>query len=225
MHKTGKRRTAAIVVLAVFAIIMLAPRTTLAATMYNPSRQKATSIKNGSTVTIYKTTTQIANVPPTFELTAKAGSIKDPKTNNASAARAYLFSNPDTKEDQLVIAGVKSGKAKITFKLNGKKRTVNVVVKNYVNAFKTIKVGKTSLKGKYKTERTTLVSAKKVRGKTLTIKPVKGWRIDKIQAAMGGSFKNIKNGSKVPKKARGLLIWMQNTKTKGFIMYEIGLQE
>lgn len=212
----GHKKAFVVAVIAVFAIITLAPRAALAANTYNPFMKKVTSVKSGKTLTLYMS--YKAGIQY-YGLTAGRGTITNVKSSNEAAVLTNLqqYGNGDA----LFLLANNTGKAKVSFKYKGRKRTITVVVKEYQKACKSIKIGKTNIMRKINViERYASIGSSKLRGKRITVKPAKGWKVAKIQAQVeNGKTKNIKNRGKIPKTAYGVTVYMQNTKTKGYIVY------
>ena len=149
----------------------------------------------------------------------KKGEVKNLKSSKTSVLDAHLYES----EGQMVFTGNKPGTAKVTFKYNGKKRTVKVVVKRYVNAFKRLTIGGKSYKKGFNSLYDSTVSFKKLRGKKISVAPAKGWKLVNIVFASGShgdKLAAIRNNAKVPKKASYVIyITLQNKSNKGTITY------
>ena len=218
----NKGRAFIIAIFAVLAVLAIAPHASLADDMYSPYERKASSLKNGETITIYMEAKQSISMSTTLSFSAKKGQIKNVKSSNTKVAKASV--SPHNDSYALVINSIKPGKTKVTYTYRGEKRSINVVVKKYVNAFKTIKVGKTSIKKLFDDTSTPMETpVRNGRGKKLTVASASGWKVVKIQAIFNGvnNFKSIKNGSKIPKKAIGFFVTLRNTKTKGSLWYTV----
>lgn len=105
----------------------------------------------------------------------------------------------------------KAGKATVSYKFKGKKHKVEFTVIKYKNPLKTFKVGKrnyTSLfkKGLYTT------TEQGISGK-LKLKAAKGWKISKVQAWTGDSYKlkKVKIGKKLPKDTHEVYVTMKHS--------------
>lgn len=150
----------------------------------------------------------------------KKGVVKNAKSSNKSVVDVWLY------EDEIVFYATKPGTAKVSFKYKGEKRTVKVVVKRYVNAFKKLTIGGKSYKNGFKTIYDSSTSFTKLRGKKISVTPAKGWKLVSIQSYVPGKgsqkdkLVTIKNNAKVPKKASYVIyITLQNKSNKGTITY------
>lgn len=139
------------------------------------------------------------------------------KSSNPKVLKVYNVS-----KNGMTVETMKPGKATLTYKLNGKKKTVAVVVRKYENPFKVFKVGSRSLASKYAKTCQASLGLKsypyEISG-TVSITPAKNWKIKSLQAYVPGaksSFKNVKNNSKLPKGTTTVSVIMTNTKTKAW---------
>lgn len=101
------------------------------------------------------------------------------------------------------------GTTKISYKINGKKRSVNYVVKEYANPFTSFKVGGKNYVSAFNPGSIKYSSAYVVTGSfsgKLSVKLAKGWKLVKAWVP-GRTIKYVKNGSKISKvKSIGLYI-------------------
>ena len=101
----------------------------------------------------------------------------------------------------------KKGTAKVTYKLNGKKRTAKIKVYAYKNPFKKIEFGGTDITAQFNNSRRCDVGFEK---KPLNITPAKNWKIVNISDLDMDGWRTHQNGETV----RMPRIVMKNTKTK-----------
>ena len=105
----------------------------------------------------------------------------------------------------LVLTAKKPGKAKVSYKLGGKKHVVNIVVKKYKNPFKRYKVGGKNCASIYNKGRAMDAPYKSMAngfsGK-VKITPKKNWKVVEILPYFSDGEnvyrKGIKNGAKLP---------------------------
>ena len=137
----------------------------------------------------------------------------------------------------------KKGTAKIKFtvtKKNGKKKTYKMTVKvfKYKNPFKSIKLGSEQYRSKFKKNQGFEIEKKEGKYK-ISVKPAKGWTVQKIVHAWYDTDKNgeldfdkliekkVKNNKKISVKEESLISWltvyMYNKKTGVTEMMEFSI--
>lgn len=224
------------IALAIFVVLafVCVPRAAYAVT---PNPQKSiTSLKNGSTITMYigdakgynptgavsawDKKSVISQVSQTY--TAKLGSVKDATQTNFPKVNAYSYSSTYDNKDYLCIRGYQPGKSKVTWTYNGKKYKITVVVKKYTCPVSRLKIGNTSYLSKVKKDSRIRGALNKIGNKKVSVKAAPGWTIQGIyvvhvnyQKDMIGTWKKIKNGTVIPKKCNTIEIVMQNKSNKG----------
>ena len=124
-------------------------------------------------------------------------------------------------EQYLVLTAKKPGKAKLTYKLGGKKHVVTIVVKKYKNPFKRYKVGGKNCASIYNKGRAMYSPYKSMEygfSGNVKITPKKNWKIVDIRPTFSKGDnvyrKGIKNGAKLPEGTYNLRVIMKNKKTK-----------
>ena len=139
------------------------------------------------------------------------------KLTNVKSSNPKVLTAKASGKKYMTLVTKKPGIAKLTYKLNGKKKTTTIVVKNYTNPLKTFKVGNQNCASQYKNRcdgyTSSLDKYENIIGK-VTVKPNKNWKIKTMKAFCLGGFKTIKNKSKLPSETTTVQLIMQNTKTK-----------
>ncbi|MBR3327748.1 MAG: hypothetical protein IKG22_10560 [Atopobiaceae bacterium] len=224
MHTATKRRTMVVAVLALFAMLTFVPRTALASVcgVNGVFTKEAGELKDGDTITLYMSGKRAADESHSIFVwsnSSDANALTVAKSQNTKIVE--IVEDWTSSHNDFFICGVKPGRTTVTFKYLGKKRTINVVVKKYVNALQAIKLGKTSIRGRFKTSSYTKAAKllKKNRGKKFTVKAKKGWRV----CFKAPGYLDLKNGSKIPKDATTITVVLQNTKDKGAIEYTVSM--
>jgi membrane carboxypeptidase/penicillin-binding protein len=157
--------------------------------------------------------------------TAKVTKVKSSNKNVATLEKLPAEASPNS----VIIRGYKPGKATLSFAVNGKKRTVKVLVKKYTPPVKSLKIGGKEIKGSLKNG-TFFVSPTSVSGKVIAVKPQSGW---KVKSIYGGyintkdkfqryTYAKVKNGTKLTKKMTCCYVTLENTATKGIMI--VGIQ-
>ena len=133
--------------------------------------------------------------------------ITNVSSSNPSVATAGAMHYGSYYGLQVQISSV--GTTKISYKINGKKRSVNYVVKEYANPFASFKVGGKDYTSAFNPGSIKYSSAYVVAGSLsgkLSVKLAKGWKLVKAWVP-GKKIKYVKNGSKISKtKSIGLYI-------------------
>ena len=193
---------------------------------------KLSEVKNGKTFTIYLN-------PRTGEKRLKNGTERygtaflwpaknyftKVSTSNKkviSVGNSYLYGwmeNNEAGGTKLYIKPQKTGKAKLTYTYGGKKNTVTVVVKKWVNkpAAKIAVAGKACKPTSATGCRYTFSAGDGVlAGKSIKVTPRTGWKVKGILwEDASGKTRTIKNGKKIPSKVTSIRIVMKNAKTGG----------
>lgn len=135
------------------------------------------------------------------------------KSNNTKVLKVL-----DTMDGYLYLQTMKPGKATLTFRLNGKKKTVSIVVKKYKNPFASYKVNGKNYASRFKKQcagSIGLNNTSSISGK-VKITPAKNWQVKRIEAYVPGggkTFRKVKNGAKLPDGTTTVTAIMVNTKT------------
>lgn len=148
------------------------------------------------------------------------GSIISPsnvKSSDERVATAYAA------DSGIRIFTNKAGKAKITYKTNGKKASFNVVVKKWVNPMKSFKVGSSEYAKGFKSDWAYFYnSTRKLLTGKVSIKPAAGWELTSLvthkKTELGdfpqpyGEDLELSNGAKVKNRV-WILAYFKNSKT------------
>lgn len=136
----------------------------------------------------------------TYSADKKNKKITNVSSSNPSVATAKVLHFKSYYNLQVQINSV--GTTTISYKINGKKHSVNYVVKEYANPFASLKIGGKDYTSAFNPGSVEYYSAfsgaKSLSGK-LSVKLAKGWKLVKAWWAPGNTLKFIKNGSKVSK--------------------------
>jgi len=105
------------------------------------------------------------------------GKIKSAKSSNKKVATVKVKNSDGFS--QLIVTQKKTGTTKISFKLDGKKRTVKLVLAKYANPAKSFKIGSKQLVKKYNKHRYCLgpYDWETIVGKKITVKAKSGWKV------------------------------------------------
>ena len=126
--------------------------------------------------------------------------ITNVSSSNPSVATAKASHFKSYYNLQVQINSV--GTTTISYKINGKKHSVNYIVKEYANPFVSLKIGGKDYTSAFNPGSVEYYSAsaavKSFSGK-LSVKLAKGWKLVKAWWVPGNTLKFIKNGSKVSK--------------------------
>lgn len=135
------------------------------------------------------------------------------KSSNKKVATASLMKVKGGRT-YIKITMKKPGKTKITYKLAGKKKTTTLKLVKWKKPVKSFKIGSTNYASKFN-KFSTYLGVSDLGGKTLKIKPARGWKVAKIQYLVGeGKLKKIKNGKKLPSGTTDVNVTLMNKKTK-----------
>ena len=112
-----------------------------------------------------------------FNISSKFKKTKNVKAKSSQPSVVAV----KKKSGKFYLTIKKPGRAKLTFtnKKTGKKYTSTIRVVKYKSPFKTFKLGKKSVKGKFKTRNTGTLKTKATKAK-VNIKPKWGWQVKKI---------------------------------------------
>lgn len=163
-----------------------------------------------------------------FEL-GKNDTVANAKSSKSKVVSVVAWNNSNQGTvGGMRIIGNKVGKATVSYKLNGKKHTVNVVVKKYVNPAKKLTFANKNYATKFKNKTQLITDLDKMQGKKLKVTPASGWKVKSISCNTVGSTgskeslagynptsKKLKNGGMVPKKGViSLYVVMEHKSTK-----------
>lgn len=206
MRMTHRRtRTLIQAVLAVMIVAMAlvaAPTPARAGTQWD---EKISVLKNGGRITIYEG----------FGLrrfsckSQKVSGLRSSNEKVVMVGKRKGLDDDGTKVDCIYIRGVKPGRAKVSFTYKGKRRTVTVVVKKFVSPVASLRVGGEDVARYLTSGFKTLPITMNCAGKTLSIKPKKGWKVKMIYVGVDlgknrvEGYKRLKNGAKMPKNSIG----------------------
>lgn len=125
------------------------------------------------------------------------------KSSNPKVVKAALRTD---NYKRIVVQLKKPGTATVSFKLNGKKRSMTYKVAKYQNPVSVFKIGKLNLTSKFKESSVyswytdgpieKQPNPKPITGR-INIKPAKGWKLDKVflfEDLAGSPLKQVKNG-------------------------------
>lgn len=118
----------------------------------------------------------------------------------------------------LTVKEKKPGTTKITFKVDGKKRTVKLVLTKYENPVKSLKIGSKQMAKKYNSYRYRADgdTSYSIAGKKIAVKAAPGWKLKAIYVGNWETdkVKKVKSGYKFKQDEYPGDIEFKNTKTK-----------
>ena len=138
--------------------------------------------------------------------------ISAAKSSNKKVATVKVKTY-DNGMTSLLVTKKKAGTTKITYKLDGKKKTVKLKVVKWKNPVKTFKVGSKNYASKFKKSAGSH-AASSVAGKTVKVEAASGWKVKRIVAYTNNGVKIVRNGKKTPADTGQVVVALKNTKTK-----------
>ena len=140
----------------------------------------------------------------------RKGIVSDVESSNPKVASASVVEDFNGRMRWLAITVKNTGKSTVTYKLDGKKRTVNLRVQSYQNPVKSFKIDSKEYSSRFKKINIDYLALKSAAGKIVKVKAANGWKIKSLLA----NGKRVRNGSSLKKGCTDVCATLVNKKTK-----------